>query len=88
MIQGEKRLYDIVIDGNDGDWPSKSVYYLEEQNVFLAVCNDDSCLYLMVKTGNKDIVSQAMRGGFTVWLDPGGRHQKGFWYPLSSGYGE
>jgi hypothetical protein len=84
VLQSDRRLNEITIDGSDRDWPGRSAYYLEQPNVALAVCNDDSFMYLMLRTGNREVISQVMERGLTVWLDPEGGKKKvfGVHFPL------
>jgi|GEM_PF-2014113 hypothetical protein len=83
-VQSQRNPEPIVIDGSDGEWPKGSFYYIEEPRVFLAVCNDDSFAYLLLRTNNIKLIPQLAERGFIVWFDPSGGSDKalGVHYPL------
>ncbi len=68
----------MTIDGNDSDWANVPTYFSEDNNVVLGVTNDESNLYLLLKSTNGGVGMQALMGGFTVWFDPTGKKNASF----------
>ncbi len=69
---------EITVDGKDADWQGVSVYSTGEPEVAVGLLNDESNLYLLLKTHDRSLLPQIMRGGFTVWFDPYGKKTKTF----------
>lgn len=59
----------IVIDGKKSDWTGKFSFNEEEQ-IAIAVENDNDFLYICLVTSNKSKIREILKPGFTVWLDP------------------
>lgn len=74
----------ISIDGDQTDWPGRTLYVPTGKPVTVGVINDDSWLYVTLSTTDKELMLKALRLGFIVWLDPEGRTREtlGIKYPL------
>ncbi len=76
----------IVIDGSEQEWAG-AFTYLEKEKIAYAIKNDTSHLYLCVKFESAT-QRQALRFGFTVWLDPTGKNKRelGIRFPIGMQY--
>lgn len=68
---------EIIIDGNYDDW-SGQMQLLEKDKISVGLMNDAEYLYLSLVTNDRQIRSQMMFMGFTLWLDPLGGKKKTF----------
>ncbi|MBN2171100.1 MAG: hypothetical protein JW819_07270 [Candidatus Krumholzibacteriota bacterium] len=59
---------------------------LEDCPLSVGVANDDSILYLVLATGNRDLQAQILRQGLIIWFDPTGGKARTFGaqYPLGT----
>ncbi len=73
----------ITIDGLAGDW-RQSQAYLDNQSMFIGVANDDSSLYILVKTIDLRAQKKVLQLGLTMWIYPVGdpKHRIGIHYPI------
>ena len=76
----------IEVDGSDREWQG-AFTYLEKEKIAYAIKNDTSHLYLCVKFEN-ETQRQALRFGFTIWLDPNGKGKRelGIRFPIGMQY--
>ena len=68
---------EIIIDGNYDDW-SGQMQFLEKDKISVGLMNDAEYLYISLVTNDRQIRSQMMFMGFTIWLDPQGGNKKTF----------
>lgn len=82
-IVSHRKDHPISIDGNQNDWQSTDLWVAKGKPVTIGVANDESHLYLTLSTSDQQLMQQALRLGFILWLDPTGgtRHALGFKYP-------
>ena len=73
----------IVIDGQDQEWLNAQIIP-EGQRIALGIANDDSALYISLRTADHAIIRQILSLGFTLWIDSRGgtRERLGFRYPV------
>lgn len=79
----------IAVDGKESEW-SGTLSYFEKEKVAIGLQNDADNLYLLLKATDRNVESQIMRAGFTVWVDASGKKEKtlGIHYPIGiQGYG-
>lgn len=60
---------EIIIDGSRQDW-NGGFSFIEDEQVAVAMKNDDNYLYLCLATSDRSKIMNIMQMGFTVWLDP------------------
>lgn len=60
---------EIKIDGSRQDW-NGVLSFIEDEQVAVAMKNDDNYLYLCLTTSDRSKIMNIMQMGFTVWLDP------------------
>ena len=74
---------EIKIDGHKEEW-SGSLNFIEDEQVAVAIRNDDSYLYLCLATSDRSKTMKIMQMGLTIWLDPLNSDGKtiGIQYPL------
>ena len=78
-MMSQWRDREIAVDGKDGDWLGLTQYAIGESDVTtVGLLNDEHNLYLLLRTHDRALLSQVMRGGFTVWFDPYGQKKKTF----------
>jgi hypothetical protein len=68
---------EVGIDGVPAEWQGTTTY-IEDPNVAVGVMNDDDYLYVSLSTPVREVESQIVFRGLTVWFDPGGRKAKRF----------
>jgi len=73
----------VVVDGNNAEWqdiPS----YVKDGRITVSVQNDQQFLYLCLTTQERQLRSEIMRGGLTLWFDREGGSTKifGLRFPL------
>ena len=75
---------EMTIDGSDSEW-QRGLYYDKEFDFVYGIRNDETYVYIFLKTQNRSTQAQIMRHGLTVWFDrEGGKHQTfGIQYPMS-----
>ena len=66
-----------AIDGIGAAWRDTLVS-LDDKETFVGVLNDEDYLYIRLVTTNRDLESQIIRQGFTIWFDRDGGEQKKF----------
>jgi hypothetical protein len=73
----------IMIDGQDEEWLNAQIIP-ERQRVALGIANDDSALYISLRTADHALIRQILSMGFTLWIDSRGgtRERLGFRYPV------
>jgi hypothetical protein len=69
---------EITVDGKDTDWSGVSVYSIGDPGVAVGLLNDESNLYILLKTHDRSLLPRLTRGGFMVWFDPSGKKNKSF----------
>ena len=76
----------VVIDGAEQEWAG-AFTYLEKEKIACAIKNDSSHLYLCLKF-ESETQRQALRFGFTLWLDSSGKDKRalGIRYPIGMQY--
>ncbi len=78
-MMSQWRDREITVDAKDGDWLGLTQYAIGESDVTtVGLLNDEHNLYLLLRTHDRALLSQVMRGGFTVWFDPYGQKKKTF----------
>jgi hypothetical protein len=75
---------EMIIDGSDSEW-LRGLYYDKNSDMVYGVRNDESYIYIFLKTQNRSTQMQIMRQGLTVWFDKedGKNHTFGIQYPMS-----
>ena len=73
----------ITVDGLAGDW-HQSQTYLDRQSMFIGIANDDSSLYILVKTIDLRAQKKVLQLGMTMWIYSAGnqKHRIGIHYPI------
>jgi|GEM_PF-341770 len=56
-----------VIDGSGNDWESTGFTFLDDIRGAVAVANDDTMLYLLIRYRDQELARKASVGGFTLW---------------------
>jgi hypothetical protein len=77
-MMSQWRDREIAVDGKDGDWLGVTQYSIGESDVTVGLLNDEHNLYLLLRTHDRALLPQVMRGGLTVWFDPYGQKKKTF----------
>jgi hypothetical protein len=82
-LQSHWRDRDVFIDGKNQEW-SECLTSLDDKQSLFGAINDNTFLYLVIVTANRDLQRQIMVRGLTFWFDPDGndRHSFGIRYPL------
>ncbi len=70
------RSVEIKVDGDVEEW-AEAFSYLEKEKLGFGLKNDSSALYLCLRF-DEATQRQALRFGFTVWLDASGKNKKTF----------
>jgi hypothetical protein len=68
-VQSRWPDHEIIIDGNDDEWGSATIYSTEAK-VSLTLINDNEKLYLRLYSRDRDVQMQILSGGLTIWFDP------------------
>ena len=84
VIDSHWRDRDVVIDGDNGEWPGPLVPVEENHPLLTAAINDGQYLYLVLSTNDAAVRRQIFRQGLIVWFDPSGGDRKhfGLKYPV------
>ena len=71
----------ICIDGLDSEWSLSKFTPIDDQSTY-SIMNDDSTLFMIFKTSNRDYIRQIISSGLEIWFNPGGkkRSKLGFQY--------
>ncbi|MFH1440993.1 MAG: hypothetical protein ABIH18_02990 [Candidatus Omnitrophota bacterium] len=69
---------EINIDGKYTDWNETTIYYDEKTKVVFNLVNDADYLYVCLISRNREIETEIMESGFTMWFDPDGGKKKVF----------
>lgn len=69
------RAATVMVDGDDGDWtmPASEVV---KTPLFMSVVNDDTHVYVRLRTSDPSARMQLVRGGLIVSFDPTGRDKR------------
>jgi hypothetical protein len=76
-FESSPRLEPVTIDGKFDDWPGNLEPFADKP-VSLQFQNDGEYLYLRFAASDNGTRMQILRGGLTVWFDPGGGTKKHF----------
>src|SRR5690349_5106334 len=84
VINSHWRDRDVVIDGDNGEWPGPLTPIEENHPVLTAAINDGQFLYVLLSTADTTSRRQILRQGLIVWFDPSGGDKKhfGLKYPV------
>jgi hypothetical protein len=77
-INSHWRDRDVVIDGDNGEWPGPLSPIEENHPVLTAAINDGQFLYVLLSTADTTSRRQILRQGLIVWFDPSGGDKKHF----------
>jgi len=77
-IESHWRDRDVVIDGDNGEWPGPLLPVEENHPITTAAMNDGQFLYVVLSTSDPAARRQIMRQGLIVWFDPSGGDKKHF----------
>jgi len=74
---------EIVVDGVAEEWQG-ALSFIEDEELFVGFMNDQTYLYVCLKSGDERSPARLMRQGLTVWFDPAGGNKKvlGIKYPI------
>ncbi len=75
-IASSWRSAEIKVDGEAEEW-AEAFAYLEKEKLGFGLKNDSSALYLCVRFDEAS-QRQALRFGFTIWLDASGKNKRAF----------
>src|SRR3954464_3640800 len=78
VIDSHWRDRNVVIDGDNGEWPGPLVAVEENHPLLTAVMNDGQYLYLVLSTNDPAVRREIFRQGLIVWFDPSGGDKKHF----------
>lgn len=78
QIQNQWVNQEIAIDGKFTDWDGISQNILEEQNVVVAMANDENNIYLMLRGNDENLARRIRMMGVTVWLNKEGKKKKDY----------
>lgn len=80
------RQQEITIDGDDSEWQDHLIY-LDNHPVAVGIKNDDTDLYLLFSTTDRNTKQTLMRRGLTIWFNADGKKRKtfGIRYPIGLG---
>ncbi|MEK7728091.1 MAG: hypothetical protein AAB354_06720, partial [candidate division KSB1 bacterium] len=70
------RNVEVKVDGDAEEW-AEAFSYLEKEKLGFGLKNDSSALYLCLRF-DEATQRQALRFGFTIWLDASGKNKKAF----------
>lgn len=84
VINSHWRDRDVVIDGDNGEWPGPLTPIEENHPLLMAAINDGQFLYVLLSTADTTSRRQILRQGLIVWFDPSGGDKKhfGLKYPV------
>jgi len=84
VISSHWRDRDVVIDGDNGEWPGPLTPVEENHPLLTAAINDGQNLYVLLSTSDTTERRQILRQGLIVWFDPSGGDKKhfGLKYPV------
>ncbi|MFH1142953.1 MAG: hypothetical protein V1774_00230 [Candidatus Eisenbacteria bacterium] len=84
-LVSEWRRAEVAIDAVNGEWEG-AITDFEDEQVSVGLMNDQEYLYIGLVVENQNTRSQLLAGGFTIWLDPSGKKEKGIGvrYPLGA----
>jgi hypothetical protein len=84
IINSHWRDRDVVIDGDNGEWPGPLTPVEENHPVLTAAINDGQFLYVLLSTADTTSRREILRQGLIVWFDPSGGDKKhfGLKYPV------
>lgn len=82
-VQSSWMSGDLAIDGVTEEWKGKYTTLANDQ-LDVAVSNDEEFLYLSLITATREVQHQVLRHGLIVWFNAGGKKDKvfGIHYPL------
>lgn len=67
---------EIIIDGGPDDWENVMLI-IKDKNITVGLANDETFLYLCLRSSKESTLRQAMMTGFRVWFDSeGGKHKR------------
>lgn len=75
----------IKIDGDFSDWENIPARYFEEQDVLMAMANDDDNLYLAFRFRDRKWLMAIRMTGLTIWLNAEGKKKETFGIRYSGG---
>jgi hypothetical protein len=89
-IDSHWRERDVVIDGDNGEWPGPLLRVDPNQSLTAAAVNDGQFLYVVLSTSDAALRAQIMGQGLIVWFDPSGGTKKvfGVKYPVGMAPGD
>lgn len=76
-LQSEALDRDITVDGVSQDWQG-ALTPIEKKNLSLGLLNDGEYLYVALVSRDRQLISQMMSLGFTVWFDAKGGKERTF----------
>ena len=76
-LQSKSLDRDITVDGAVADWQG-ALTPIEKKNLSLGLLNDGEFLYVSLVSRDRQVVSQMMSRGFTIWFDAEGGKEKTF----------
>ena len=79
-----------TIDGLGNDWETAGFTFIDEIRGAVAVANNDSSVYLLIRYRDQDLARKASVGGFTLWwgLDGEKRQDIGIRFPGRDSIGD
>lgn len=78
LMPGTWQATPIVIDGDNGDWPSPYPNYDSKGKIAYATSNDARYLYITMETGDELTQLKMLKYGMTVSIDTGGKRNTPF----------
>ncbi len=75
----------ITVNGAADDWQNYPMVFLEEQDILFGSANNDTMLYLIVLSNNRELIRKVQMRGLRVWMDGTGSESKSFGleYPVA-----
>ena len=77
-IDSHWRDRNVVVDGDNGEWPGPLVAVEENHPLLTAAMNDGQFLYVVLSTSDAALRREIFRQGLIVWFDPSGGDKKHF----------
>jgi len=67
----------VTVDGKYDEWRGATTY-VEDKNLSLGFFHDEQYLYVSMRSNSRELQTQFMALGFTLWFDPQGGKDKEF----------
>ena len=77
-LSSKWRDHAVQIDGRDTEWKEVATYYDNDSHVVMGFINDENNLYVRFSSSDRNVQSNLLRRGCTVWFNTEGGKDKTF----------